>query len=205
MDQERLRRIKNGDLIDVIRVRTAMYTGSRTLTAVYHFLGGYTFFLRTHEIPEPGPLPVDFHDWVAYRLHFPESTSGFKDMILDRVPDEGLALDKFFELLDEHKARQPRIVAVGTSKGWTSETRDRTRSENATEPPEPFALVTYTDDPGFFVKGADGVSPHNFAGGGFCATIDYLWMRKFIGDSNLKIIDQATYDRLVCETNSKRQ
>ncbi len=205
MDQERLQRISNGDLIDVIRARTVMYTGSRTLTAVCHFLEGYSFALRIHEIQESKLLPIVFHAWVAYRLHFLDSTSGFKNMILARVPDEGLALDKFFELVDEHKARQPHIVAVGTSEGWTSETRDGKRSERAAVPPEPFALVTYTDDPGFFVRGADGVSPNNFAGGGFCATLDYLWMRKFIGDSNLKIVDQAAYDRLVCETNSKRR
>jgi hypothetical protein len=33
-------------------------------------------------------------------------------MILDRIPDGSAALDRFFELLDEHRSRQARIVAT---------------------------------------------------------------------------------------------
>jgi hypothetical protein len=79
MDQDQLQKISDGQLLDVIRVRTAMYTGS-----------------RIHGIQEQHPLPGDFHDWVAYRLHFDYSTMGYKNMILERVPDESAAVDRFF-------------------------------------------------------------------------------------------------------------
>ncbi len=206
MNEQLLQQIKKGDLLDVIRVRTAMYTGARTLTSVYHFLGGYVFCLLTHGIQEPDPLPDDFHGWVAYRLHFFERSIGIKNMILERVPDEEKALDKFFELVDEHKERTPHIVALGTSKGWTSETwEDGKRREKTAHLPEPFAMVTYTNDPGFFVKGTDGISPHSRWRDGFFATLGDPVIPMFSSDPDFKILDQVAYDRLVRETNEHRQ
>src|ERR1700756_4226792 len=88
-----------------------MYLGTRSLSALSHFLAGYGFALHVHEIPSSHHLPGDFHEWVAYRLHFFESTSGYRNMILKRVPNESAALDRFFELLDEHHSRKPQVVA----------------------------------------------------------------------------------------------
>ena len=44
--ERRRQRILHGGLLDVIRARTAMYTGKRTLSAVSHFLDGYRFALH---------------------------------------------------------------------------------------------------------------------------------------------------------------
>jgi hypothetical protein len=38
MDEDRLQKIKIGQLLDVIRERPAMYLGKRSLTALSHFL-----------------------------------------------------------------------------------------------------------------------------------------------------------------------
>jgi hypothetical protein len=110
MDDERLQKIKGGGLLEVIRERPAMCLGQRSLSALSQYPQGYWMALSVHDIQSVFPLPQDFHDWVAYRLHFYESTSGYKNMILKRVPEESAALDRFFELLDEHKNRKPRIV-----------------------------------------------------------------------------------------------
>jgi hypothetical protein len=105
MNQERLNRVKSGGLLDVIRERPVMYLGELSLSALWHFLNGYEMSLLAHDIQEKRPLPRDFHDWVAYRLHFSGSTSGYKNMILKRVPDEAAALEYFFKLLDEYRNR----------------------------------------------------------------------------------------------------
>jgi hypothetical protein len=60
---DRIQRIKDGRPLDVMRVRTAIYTGERTLSAVYHFLHGFGFAQYVYQIPASF-LPPDFHDWV---------------------------------------------------------------------------------------------------------------------------------------------
>ena len=94
-------------------------------------------------------LPSDFHDWVAYRTHFRESTSGWCNMIVSSCQSEEEAFDRFFELLDEHSKREARLIAEII--GPTSSTRAmRNGEEYLIPPPEKIELVTYTDDPGFF-------------------------------------------------------
>lgn len=105
--QERIEIIRLGGLLEVIRERPAMYLGHHSLSALWSFLDGYGFALWSHDIQEKPPLPRDFHDWVADRLHFSESTSGWKNMILNRVPDEAAALEYFFKLLDEYRNQHP--------------------------------------------------------------------------------------------------
>lgn len=72
MDDERLQKIKGGGLLEVIRERPAMYLGQRSLSALSQYLQGYWMALSVHGIQCAFPLPQDFHDWVAYRLHFYE-------------------------------------------------------------------------------------------------------------------------------------
>ncbi len=82
-----------------------MYLGSLSLSALCHFLNGYEMSLQVHDIQEKPPVPRDFREWVADRLQFSESTKSYKTMILERMPDEAMALQFFFELLDEYRAR----------------------------------------------------------------------------------------------------
>ncbi|MAT69924.1 MAG: hypothetical protein CMJ58_10425 [Planctomycetaceae bacterium] len=46
-----------------------------------------------------------YHDWVAAKLGFRESTAGWRNMILERAGDnETEAFQLFFRLLDEYQA-----------------------------------------------------------------------------------------------------
>src|SRR5262249_50612749 len=106
-------KIKSEQLLELIRERPEVYLGERSLSALWHYLHGFFMALSIH-LDDPKAqyvLPPDFHEWVAYRLHFFESTSGYKKMILKRVPDESEALNVFFKLLDEHRFRRSRMVA----------------------------------------------------------------------------------------------
>jgi hypothetical protein len=76
MDDERLQKIKDGGLLEVIREKPALYLGDRSLSALWYYLQGYWMALSVYDMRTAYPLPPDFHDWVAYRLHFYESTSG---------------------------------------------------------------------------------------------------------------------------------
>ncbi len=90
------------DILEKLHRRPAMYTGESTLSSIYQFLGGYRFALMLHDIPATGdPLvpPREFNDWVAYRLHFYESTSGWCNMICARTTTDQEAIDQFFHLL----------------------------------------------------------------------------------------------------------
>jgi hypothetical protein len=206
----RTQRIRDGGLLDAIRTRTAMYTGERTLSAVSHFLSGYQFAQYVFQIPssQQSRLPFDFHDWVAYRLHFLESTSGYRRMILKHAPDESAALDRFFELLDEHRNRQARVVAavrchpsspdVFKLEGASLETRRRARVA------EELRLVVYTNDPGFFLVHDDQIAEHPRRSC-FCPSLTWIkYPFKPEGDY-LTILDQEQYERLLQEDEAFRR
>jgi len=134
-----------------IRQRPALYIGTKTLTGLYHFLGGYRFARIKHSITDDElSLPNDFQDWVAYRLHFKEATYDWHSLILSRTPNESIAFDRFFTLLDEHIARVPCVRAKlrGIRRSYTAR---RNGVSKEMEYPDTILLVTYTDDPGFFV------------------------------------------------------
>lgn len=44
-----------------------------------------------------------FHDWVAHRLGFFESTSGWANMIQEKSASDSDAFNQFFVLLDEFR------------------------------------------------------------------------------------------------------
>ncbi len=154
MDEDQVEKIKNGRLLEVIRMRPALWLGKRSLSALWHFLAGWGTALLMYDIKAARQLPDDFHDWVAYRLHFRESTAGYTAMILKRVPDESAALDRFFELLDEHHHRQACVIArlLGHKKTYYREVvQDGVRSSVTVPYPQNLSFVSYTDDRGFFV------------------------------------------------------
>jgi hypothetical protein len=136
--------IKEGKLLDVIRERPAMYLGTRSISALSAYLHGFGFAEVVHGIDAPSQLPMDFHEWVAYRLHYYDSIRGWVNMILEQSPNESAALDKFYELLDEHRVRKARVVATiqETGSNWIVKWS-----------PENLALIAYTDDPGVFLTG----------------------------------------------------
>jgi hypothetical protein len=139
-------------LIDAIRQRPGMYFGSKSLTAFYHFFSGYQVACGIHQIKDDRlglEIPSDFHDWVAYRTHFWESTSGWCNMIVATSQSEEEAFDRFFEFLKEHSARVPRLVAeiIHPASNFRTE---RDGIDYLIPPPAKVQIVTYTEDPGFF-------------------------------------------------------
>jgi hypothetical protein len=197
---KRVQRIRDGEILDAIRVRTAMYTGERTLTAAYHFLAGFEFAQHVFELPTRQILPADFHDWVAYRLHYYESTSGYKRMILNRIPDESAALDRFFELLDEYRSRQQTVVAkVRTSnlevfKYVDSILENKRRATVASE----VRLVVYTDDPGFFVIHDDEAAEYPRKSY-FCPMLSSERFGVLRDTTPVHVLNQDQYTRLLKE------
>ena len=203
--ERRMQRIREGGLLDVIRTRTAMYTGERTLSAVAHFLSGYLFAHTVLQVPPPSLLPPDFHDWVAYRLHFRESTMGYRNMILERFPDESLALDRFFELADAHRNRQEKVVARvqrHDSSRETSKIESGTGDgQSRASMTEEVKIVVYTDDPGFFLV-QDNQAVEDTERGQFCPSLSWLG-RSFRPDKGYTtVLDRGTFDRLLQEATA---
>jgi hypothetical protein len=193
--QDRTREIKAGRLLDVIRERPALYLGEHSLTGLWHYLHGYHLAEHIHEIEAVSQLPKDFHDWVAYRLHYFESTSGWRRMILDQIPDERAALERFYELLEEHRSRQPRIVATiqGHQRAYKTCKQGQDLSEAIQKlMPEIMTLVAYTDDPGLFLT-CEGNS--DFPGK------DRLFYPQLggIAKEMIKVLDHEAFNRWLAE------
>ncbi len=195
---QRKEKIRTGELLEVIRDRPALYLGERSLSALWHYLLGYRMAMSVYDVRADFSLPADFHEWVAYRLHFYESTSGYRNMILKRTPDESVALDHFFELLDDHRTRKPRVVALAQcNKQFTSYTGKDAHRENVQtrKIPSPLKLIAYTDDPGFFVASDSAEDfPRKDC---FFPTIKAFGGWYDIVREDLTVVDAHTFDRYV--------
>ena len=116
-------------------------------------------------------------------------------MILERVPDEPAALKRFYELLDEHRGRKPRIVA--TIQDHRAVYKKLKHGQNLSEAtqrmmPDAITLVAYTDDPGLFLTSE---SSEHFPGK------DRLFHPSLTGIKweMIKIVDQDAFDRWLAE------
>lgn len=182
------------DLLETIRKRPGLYLGECSLSALYHAIAGYELALFVHGIKNDVSvrLPDDFNDWVAYRLHYKESTSGWKRMILGAGGDEVTAFTRFFELLDQHAARKSRVVAkvVGLKKTYTVGSEGHERTERY---PTHISLIVYTDDPGFFAISDE--PGYSLPMDGFFPSLD--WFETFTGipRSQLTVVDGETFER----------
>jgi hypothetical protein len=111
------------ELIETISLRTAMYTGEHKLSNIRSFIDGYTFSIKNEKefLGFLSDFP-EFHDWVARKYGFNESTVGWQNMILavemDLLPtnikwneysfsatekQHRSSVSKFFELIEEYK------------------------------------------------------------------------------------------------------
>jgi hypothetical protein len=93
------------DLLTKIRVRPAMYLGEWSMIRLQAFINSYTFMAQERGM-EPGDQPDfrRFHDWVAAKFGWRESTAGWCTIILQESGgDDRRALEFFFELIDEYR------------------------------------------------------------------------------------------------------
>ena len=92
------------DMLDAIRKKPGLYIATPSINRLHAFIVGYTAGLgRVRFTVRDGEHFHRFHDWVAHRLGFGESTSGWCNMIRDKSTDEPDAFHRFFVLLDEFR------------------------------------------------------------------------------------------------------
>ena len=91
--------------LDMIKARPWMYIWDNNITSLKHYIYWYYWCLFEKSIKEnERPVFHNFHDWVANKYWYSESTSWWCNMILDQTnKDEKKALELFFELLEEFK------------------------------------------------------------------------------------------------------
>jgi len=92
------------DLLEHVRKRPGMSIAEPSIYRLQCFLVGYTaglgrvgFALRDHE------EFCGFHDWVARRLGFVGSASGWANMIRDKSASDEEAFKQFYSLLEEFR------------------------------------------------------------------------------------------------------
>lgn len=100
-------------MIDLVRDRPAMYMGDYSISKMDAYLHGYLKATDDSgvEVKSTGPPFGRFHDWVAARFDWHESTAGWCNIILkENDHNEKLALDNFFTLIEEF--RESELVVV---------------------------------------------------------------------------------------------
>ena len=101
------------DLLELIRKRPGLWIAEPELIRVYAFLGGYEAALGRQRLTfrYVGPEFHGFHDWIARRLGYGGSASGWYNMIRGRCSSEREAFDRFYELLVEFRSSVQDTVA----------------------------------------------------------------------------------------------
>ena len=143
-------------LIDKIRPRPAMYLGENSVSILNAFLGGYltAAFEAGISLVDENPPFEEFHDWVAMRLGYYESTSGWSKMLLAAEGgNEAKALERFFVYLDEFKQRKAKVILQAVpdaAKPWRYQIIDDEKINLSS--PVLVQIVKYTDNKGVFVR-----------------------------------------------------
>ncbi|MFC5864219.1 hypothetical protein ACFPT7_18080 [Acidicapsa dinghuensis] len=198
--------LKQQSILDIVQVRPGMYIGESTLSGLWFYLHGFQMAECLHKVTSPSSLPSDFPDWVAYRLRLSSNWSGcWHRVILSCIPNEKQALNRFFELREEHLCRKPKIVAtipkvrIDHQIGHYSKTGELLWSTELF-PAEPSKIAVYTDDPGFFLTPDENAPPcnsfHPALDSGFPLTPHA---------SKFEILDQPTWERLLIENKKYKK
>lgn len=101
------------EILQEIRRRPGIYIdGDLSLKRVRSFMVGYQVGAAStaKELKDQAQFH-QFHDWVAKRLEYSSSTSGWCNMILERAGSDEKAYEVFFELLDEFKGQRGSTFA----------------------------------------------------------------------------------------------
>jgi len=92
-------------LLDLIRERPQLYIGDQNFSTLYNNINGYQLYCLNNDIEENlSPKWNEFHDFVAIQLNYTESTSGYKNMILEQNDfNELKSFNMFYELLGKFR------------------------------------------------------------------------------------------------------
>lgn len=105
------------DVLARIRSKPAMYIGEKSIVRLDAFLQGISTGLAMANLALRDVHDFRrFYDWVARRLGFYESTSGWCNMILSKSSNDEEALKQFFVLLDEFRKDSAERTAHGGSR-----------------------------------------------------------------------------------------
>ena len=92
------------DLLDAIRKRPGLFVVEPSIFRLQSFITGHDAGLgRVGFALRDGLDFFRFHDWVARRLGYSSSTSGWANMIRDKSASDADAFQRFFVLLDEFR------------------------------------------------------------------------------------------------------
>lgn len=145
------------ELLDAIEARPGLYLGSMSVRLLKAFIDGVLFAsARRDRFPLHS---IDFHNWVALRLGFFESTSGYANMILkSEGGDEERSFDRLFELWREFRYRQSRVMYEAERGGEPNVVSQRRLDSGAIEEmrSDIVQIIKYTDDDSGFIKYVDG-------------------------------------------------
>jgi hypothetical protein len=140
------------EILDAMAKRPGMYLGEQSITILSGWVAGWCSAL---DDPFEGTEPPfrEFHDWVALRLGFFESTSGWRLMLLKTYEgDEVAAFRRFFELFDEFRTRKARVIFAADADKTRKPADRKDRDEIKVVPwPQRLEIVSYNEDPGVFV------------------------------------------------------
>jgi hypothetical protein len=98
------------DIMDAVRERPALFMGSKSITVLRSFLDGAVYTSHILGIDDGyndfSPIPFRFfNDYVAQFYNYFESTSGWRNMILNKNnSDEKASFDIFYTLLDNFRS-----------------------------------------------------------------------------------------------------
>lgn len=145
-------------LVDIEK-RPGMFFGEKSIFALRNFFAGYDFATSIHSVEESELFDnrLSFHDWIALRTQFYESTSGWANMLNDFYGSDELALDMFYVHYREYLNRVgvvEKYVDIHVRQKWKTRSVDRQVVFHYLTPHR-VEVVKYTDDPGRFVRFLD--------------------------------------------------
>lgn len=141
------------ELLEAIEELPALFLGSKSLTLLRAFLDGFQY--GSPSISDTPYGFIDFHEWVALRLKYGESTSGYVNMILEsEAGDEEKSVDRFFQLWHEFRVRKSRIIYQADRGGKSYSISQRRLDTGEIEEVDSnlMQVVKYTEDNSGFLK-----------------------------------------------------
>ena len=93
------------DVLDVVRVRPAMWIGQPSPYGLQVFLSGFRSGIHAagQALARESPPFQGFHAWVAARLGLETNGKGWPMLLLEACGEETAAFDRFWTELDEYR------------------------------------------------------------------------------------------------------